>query len=131
MELLWPLLRLVERMVALRRFANALPVALALVVAAAAGGARAGEPATPLGKWMKPNLGAPLAAEDLATLRKNLEFLATKTPSDDYPKWAEYSNAGARAAKKEDLKGVKATCKVCHEVYKERYKKEFAGKGFP
>lgn len=111
------------------RFANALP--LALVLTATAGAALAGEPATPLGKWMKPNIGTPLAGQDFPTLQKNLEFVATKTPSADYPKWAEYSKAGAAAAAKQDVKAIKATCKQCHDEYKEKYKKEFADKAFP
>ena len=113
------------------RFANALPLALALSLTAGAGVALAGEPATPLGKWMKPNIGTPLAGQDFATLQKNLEFVAGKVPAADYDKWAEISKAGAAAAAKQDLKAVKASCKSCHDTYKERYKKEFLTKPFP
>jgi hypothetical protein len=113
------------------RASKALPLVFALLVAVGAGTALAGEPATALGKWMKPNMGTPLAGQDFATLQKSLVFIAGKPPSGDYPKWAEYSNAGARAAGKQDLKELKASCKVCHEAYKERYKKEFAAAPFP
>ena len=111
------------------RLPRVLPLTLA--VALGAGLAFAGEPATPLGKWMKPNIGTPLAGQDFPTLQKNLEFVATKTPSADYPRWAEFSKAGAAAAAKQDVPGIKATCKQCHDAYKERYKKEFVGKAFP
>ncbi len=53
---------------------------------------------------MKPNIGTPLAGQDFPTLQKNLEFVSTKTPSADYPKWAEYSKAGAAAAAKQDVR---------------------------
>lgn len=103
-----------------------------ILLGAWAATAIAEEPTTPLGKWMKPNLGAPLAAQDFPTLQKNLEFVAARPPSSpDYPKWAEYANAGARAAGKEHLKDVKTSCKVCHEAYKEKYKKDFANRPFP
>lgn len=113
------------------RFANALPFTLVLVLTAGAGAALAGEPATPLGKWMKPNIGTPLAGQDFPTLQKNLEFVASRPPSADYPKWAEYAKAGAAAAAKGEVKAIKATCKQCHDDYKERYKKEFATRPFP
>jgi hypothetical protein len=114
-----------------RRFANALPLTLALAITGGAGVALAGEPATPLGRWMKPNIGTALAGQDFATLQKNLDFVSTKVPSADYAKWAEFSKAGSAAAAKQDIKGVKASCKGCHDLYKEQYKKEFANKAFP
>jgi hypothetical protein len=104
-----------------------LPCALAL----ACGLAAAGEPATPLGKWMKPNMGAPLAEQDFATLGKSLSLVAGKPPSGAYPNWAKIANAGAAAAAKQDLAGVKASCKQCHDAYKEGYKKEFPTRAFP
>src|SRR5258708_29726780 len=112
----------------LLRTSAPLTVALAL----AAGLAAAGQPATPLGKWMKPNMGAPLAGQDFATLQKNFDLVASKPPpSGDYPQWAAMSKAGSAAAAKQDLAGVKAACKQCHDTYRERYKKEFTNLPFP
>ena len=114
-------------LVALRR---ALPFALVLMLGA--GLAAAGEPATPLGKWMKPNVGVPLAGQDFATLQKSLELVSSKPPpGEGYPEWANMSKAGAAAAAKQDLKAVKASCKQCHDAYKEKYKKEFVARPFP
>jgi hypothetical protein len=108
------------------------PSSLACALALVAGIAIAGEPATPLGKWMKPNVGAPLAEQDFATLAKSLALVGSKPPPGTaYPKWAEISNAGAAAAGKQDLAGVKASCKKCHDLYKESYKKDFATRAFP
>src|SRR5581483_6466723 len=118
-----------ERMATrLRRFVNVFPVSLAalvLAVAGASGVAFAGDPATPLGKWMKPNIGAALAGQDFPTLQKNLDFVAGKVPSGDYAQWAEVAKSGSAAAAKQDIKGVKASCKSCHDLYKDKYKKEF------
>jgi len=109
---------------------SSLTCALALVVFG--GVALAGEPTTPLGKWMKPNIGAPLAEQDFPTLAKNLALVAAKPPPGTaYPKWVEMSKAGAAAAGKQDLAGVKASCKTCHDAYKESYKKDFPKLAFP
>jgi hypothetical protein len=118
----------------LRRFANVLPVSLTtlvMAVAGASGVAFAGDPATPLGKWMKPNIGAALAGQDFPTLQKNLDFVAGKVPSADYTQWADLAKTGSAAAAKQDLKGVKASCKSCHDLYKDKYKKEFLTRPFP
>jgi cytochrome c553 len=99
---------------------------LAVGIAAAAG------PLTPLGKWMKPNMGAPLAGEDFPTLQKSFDLVASKPPpSGDYPQWSAISKGGAAAAAKPDRAGVKAACKQCHDAYKEKYKKEFPTQPFP
>jgi hypothetical protein len=114
-----------------RRSACALPLTLALSLGAGAGVALAGDPVTALGRWMKPNIGIPLAGQDFGTLQKNLDLVSSKIPSTDYAQWADISKAGSAAAAKQDLKGVKASCKACHDLYKEKYKKEFVAKTFP
>jgi hypothetical protein len=111
----------------LRTFA---PLTIALGLAG--GIAAAGAPLTPLGKWMKPNMGAPLAEQDFETLQKSFVFVAGKPPpSGDYAQWSAFANTGAAAAAKQDLAGVKAACKRCHDAYKEKYRKEFATQPFP
>jgi len=96
-----------------------------------AGLASAGDPKTPLGKWMKPNVGAALAGEDYDTLKKSLDVVASKTPKGDYPQWSAMASAGSAAAAKQDLKAVKASCKQCHDAYKEKYIKDFPDQPFP
>jgi cytochrome c553 len=100
-------------------------LALATGVAAAAG------PLTPLGQWMKPNMGAPLAGQDFPTLQTNSDVVAGKQPSADYPQWTSFAKAVGAAAAKKDIAAVKAACKQCHDTYKEKYKKEFPTKAFP
>ncbi len=110
----------------------ALPASALLVAALAAGFASAAEPTTLLGKWMKPNIGTPLAGQDFPTLQTNLNLVASKPPPGAaYPNWATIAKAGATAAGKQDLAGVKASCKQCHEAYKDSYKKDFADRPFP
>jgi hypothetical protein len=107
-------------------------VVLLLTPLLTAGIVAAAEPTTLLGKWMKPNIGAALAGQDFDALQKNLKLVADKPPpAADYPQWAAMSQAGADAAGKKDLKGVKKSCKDCHDAYKEKYKKEQATRAFP
>jgi hypothetical protein len=116
----------------IRNALRAVPfAALTIALTLAAGLALAGEPTTILGKWMKPNMGAPLAGQDFPTLQKSLDLVAGKPPSGDYPNWASMAKAGSAAAAKQDLAGVKASCKQCHDAYKESYKKDFATRPFP
>ena len=92
----------------------------------------AAEPKTLLGKWMKPNMGAPLAGQDFEALQKSLQLVAEKPPpGSDFPKWSAMSQAGADAAKAKELKGVKKSCKDCHDAYKESYIKAFPTRAFP
>ena len=100
-----------------------LPITLALSLAA--GFAAAEEPKTLLGKWMKPNMGAPLAGQDFDTLKASLTLVASKPPPGNYPKWASMASDGATAASNKDIKGVKAACKACHDAYKKSYIDEF------
>src|ERR1700724_724782 len=94
-----------------------LPLTVALSLAA--GFAAAEEPKTLLGKWMKPNMGAPLAGQDFDALSKSLTLVSPKPPpSGSYPNWASIAKDGAAAAAKQDIKGVKASCKACHDAYK-------------
>ena len=112
------------------RAAFTLMVALSLV--AVAGLATAGDPKTPLGKWMKPNIGAPLAGQDFAALQKGLDLVASKPPPGSaYPKWASIAQTASAAAAKQDVPAIKAACKQCHEAYKDQYIKEFPTRAFP
>jgi hypothetical protein len=107
-----------------------LPLTTAIVLAA--GFAAAGEPKTPLGKWMKGNMGAPMAGQDFPTLQKSLELVASKPPpGDDYAQWSAIAKDGAAAAAKQELAGVKASCKKCHDALKEKYIKDFPTRPFP
>jgi cytochrome c553 len=104
---------------------------MAVVILLAGGVAAAAGPLTPLGKWMKPNMGAPLAGQDFETLQTSLRLVAGKPPPGDYPQWSTFAQAGAAAAAKQELAAVKASCKQCHDAYKEKYKKEFPTRPFP
>lgn len=110
---------------------SSVPLAFALAMTAITGSVAAA-PSSPLGVWMKSNMGTSLAGQDFPTLKKNFDFLAGKPPpGGDFPEWPALAKAGLAAAAKEDLAGVKAACKGCHDAYKAKYKKDFATQPFP
>jgi hypothetical protein len=106
-------------------------IPLVLAIALATGLALAGEAKTPLGKWMKPNMGAPMAGQDFAALQKSLTVVAGKVPSGSYGDWASLAKGGADAAGKQDVAGVKAACKGCHDKYKQQYISDHPNDAFP
>jgi hypothetical protein len=106
-----------------------LPLFIAIALATTA--ALAGDPKTPLGKWMKPNIGVPMAGQDFATLQTKLGFVASKVPSGSYGDWAKFAQGGADAAGKQDVAGVKAACKGCHDKYKQQYITDHLNDPFP
>jgi len=114
----------------MRTLRLALPLSLALALVG--GLCLADDPKTPLGKWMKPNMGAPMAGQDWDTLKKSLDLVASKgNPSAAYPNWVTLAKQGSTAAAAQDLSGLKAACKGCHDQYKQSYIKDFPDKAFP
>jgi hypothetical protein len=112
------------------RTARLAPLGVAVILAA--GLAAAGDPKTPLGKWMQPNIGTPLASQDFTTLQQNLTIVAKNPPpSGNYGNWASIAQAGATAASNQDLKSTKASCKQCHDQYKQQYIADFPTRPFP
>lgn len=79
----------------------------------------------PLQKWMRANMGTPLAAGDTDALGKALDHIATLSPDASWTAWAQSASAGSLAAKSKDMAGVKASCKSCHDAFKDKYKAQF------
>jgi hypothetical protein len=79
----------------------------------------------PLQKWMRANMGAPLAAGDTDTLAKAFDRLTTLAPDASWTAWVQATNAGSTAAKNKDMAGVKGACKSCHDAFKDKYKAQF------
>lgn len=46
----------------------------------------------------------------------------------EFANWASLSDQGKAAAEKGDLDGVKATCKGCHDAYRNDYKSKYGSK---
>jgi cytochrome c556 len=46
----------------------------------------------------------------------------------EFEKWNSWSDQGKAAAAKGDLEGAKATCKPCHDAYRNDYKTKYGSK---
>jgi hypothetical protein len=80
-------------------------------------------PPCPLYAWMKANTSAAMSAQDFDALAVALDKVVGFAPAG-YGNWASISKDGANAARAQSLDGVKASCRGCHNQYKDRYKKE-------
>jgi hypothetical protein len=74
---------------------------------------------------MKKNTSAAMSSQDFDSLATALDKVATFAPTTPgYPNWASISKDGAAAARAQNLDAVKASCRGCHNQYKDKYKKE-------
>lgn len=80
-------------------------------------------PDCPLQAWMKQKANPPVLAKDAPTLAAVLDEIASFAPPD-YPNWASISKDGAAAARMGDVTAAKASCRGCHDQYKQKYKSE-------
>jgi hypothetical protein len=72
---------------------------------------------------MKANTSAAMSVQDFDALAKALDKVVTFAPSG-YSNWASIARDGASAARAQVLDAVKASCRSCHNQYKDKYKKE-------
>lgn len=87
---------------------------------------KSGLPDCPLQSWMKATLQPTLKAGDLARLSDALDQLALAEPSG-FSGWASAARAGATAARKGDVEGVRAQCRACHDQLRPRFRAEMRG----
>ncbi|HLK35636.1 MAG TPA: hypothetical protein VKU41_02715, partial [Polyangiaceae bacterium] len=64
-----------------------------------------------------------MSAQDFDGIATALDKVVTFAPSG-YGNWASIARDGAAAARSQNLDAVKASCRSCHNQYKDKYKKE-------
>jgi hypothetical protein len=64
-----------------------------------------------------------MSSQDFDGLATALDKVVSFAPAG-YANWASISRDGADAARAQSLDGVKASCRGCHNQYKDKYKKE-------
>ncbi|AGP35666.1 hypothetical protein [Sorangium cellulosum] len=112
--------------------ATAAASAAAAAAPAATGAAQAGEKKfecgskgqklCPMQAWMKSTMASATSSGDGEKIAAALQYVAGKPPPG-MGSWGAISKAGAAKAKAGDIDGAKASCKQCHDLYKEQYKK--------
>lgn len=80
-------------------------------------------PDCPLQAWMKTNANPPVMKNDLPALATALDEIVRFAPPG-YTNWASIAKDGAAAARSGDLAAAKASCRTCHDQYKQKYKTE-------
>jgi hypothetical protein len=72
---------------------------------------------------MKANTSAAMSSMDFDGLATALDKVVTFAPPG-YGNWGSIAKDGAAAARAQNVDGVKASCRTCHNQYKTKYKKE-------
>jgi len=80
-----------------------------------------GQKACPMQGWMKGVMGSATSSGDGAKMASALSYIAGKPPPG-MGSWSSIASDGAAKAKAGDIDGAKASCKKCHDLYKEKYK---------
>lgn len=110
-----------------RKLSSAI-LSAALVAAALAATVPAGAANTALKDLMK-KMGATTTAGEAKPLAPIFSQTKTMKPNDpDFAGWDAISDKGKAAAEKDDLAGAKATCKDCHDKFRDKYKTKYGSK---
>jgi hypothetical protein len=73
-----------------------------------------------------------MRADDLDALAQMLDKIATFAPaSPGYAYWASIATDGAASARAASIEGVRASCRGCHEQYKNLYKAQLRTRPLP
>jgi hypothetical protein len=88
-----------------------------------------GQKPCPMQGWMKTVMVAASSSGDRDELSKAFSYASRRSPPG-YDEWSTFGEAGAAKAKAGDIDGAKASCKQCHDLYKERYTHEMRDRPF-
>ena len=80
-----------------------------------------GQKPCPMQGWMKSVMASATSSGDGQKIANGLAYIAGKPPPG-MGSWTSISNEGVAKAKAGDIDGAKASCKKCHDLYKEKYK---------
>ena len=76
---------------------------------------------------MRENVNPPMNKKDMPGLAVALDKIAGFAPAG-YTNWKSISLDGAAAARNGDMDAAKASCRSCHDQYKQKYKTELRGR---
>jgi len=86
-----------------------------------------GQKYCPMQGWMKKVMAPASSSDDGAKLAEALTYVS-KRPPPGYADWVAMAKAGAAKAKAGDIEGAKASCKKCHDAYKQDYRAKMRGR---
>lgn len=85
----------------------------------------------PLQAFMRARVAAPLSSSDLATLAAGLDRAAKLTPDPSWASWSSFARDGAAAARKGDTVAARASCKGCHDAWRDPYRSKYRTQPLP
>jgi hypothetical protein len=80
---------------------------------------------------MRASIATPLASNDTEALAAALERARRFAPDPSWTSWASFAAEGAAAARARDIAKARASCKGCHEAWRERYRSSYRPKPLP
>jgi hypothetical protein len=90
-----------------------------------------GRPPCPLQAFMRTRVAAPLASNNTAMLAASLERVATLAPEPAWTSWAAFASRGAAAARNGDVAAARASCKGCHDAWRDAYRRKHRVRPLP
>jgi hypothetical protein len=85
----------------------------------------------PLQAWMRANVASPLASNKMASLADGLERAARLSPEAGWGSWSTFATQGAQAARRGDVAGARASCKGCHDAWRDAYRAKYRARPVP
>lgn len=90
-----------------------------------------GLPPCPLQGWMRANVASQLSANNMSALATGLDRTAKLAPDPAWTSWVAIASRGADAARKGDVAGARASCKACHDAWREAYRAKYKARPLP
>jgi hypothetical protein len=85
----------------------------------------------PLQAWMRANVASPLASNKMSSLADGLDRAARLSPDAGWGSWSTFATQGAEAARRGDVAGARASCKGCHDAWRDAYKAKHRNRPVP
>ena len=81
------------------------------------------QPQCPMQAWMKTTMAPAALQKDAPRLAAALDYVVAHAPNG-YDGWIEIAGPAADKARAGDVEGARASCRTCHDRFKQRYRSE-------
>ncbi len=88
------------------------------------------QPLCPLEAWMDRELSAPLQLPDWPHLARSFTRLAAHAPPS-LEHWSDFTTRGTAAIRARNLDSLRATCRACHNTYRDLYRQTLSPRPAP
>jgi hypothetical protein len=85
----------------------------------------------PLQAFMRTRVAAQLSSSNLAALAGGLDRAAKLVPDPSWASWSAFARDGAAAARRGDVASARASCKECHDAWRDAYRARYRARPLP